>query len=56
MLKYLEPLDWLPTADELPDSDDTPVDNELQELAPTRLKTILKNLWKAPRTRMDVLV
>jgi hypothetical protein len=38
MLKYVEPLDWLPTAEELPDSDDTPVDNELQELAPTLLK------------------
>ncbi len=46
MLKYVEPLDWLPTAEELPDSDDTPVDNELQELAPTLLKAILAYLWK----------
>jgi Uma2 family endonuclease len=46
MLKYVEPLDWLPTAEELPDSDDTPVDNELQELAPTLLKAILAYLWR----------
>jgi Uma2 family endonuclease len=46
MLKYVEPLDWLPTAEELPDSDDTPVDNELQELAPTLLKAVLAYLWK----------
>ena len=30
MLKYLEPLDWLPTAEDLPESDDKPVDSELQ--------------------------
>lgn len=46
MLKYVEPLDWLPTADELPDSDDTPVDNELQESAPTLLKLVLADLWE----------
>jgi Uma2 family endonuclease len=46
MLKYVEPLDWLPTAEDLPDSDDTPVDNELQELAPTLLKAVLAYLWK----------
>jgi Uma2 family endonuclease/uncharacterized coiled-coil protein SlyX len=45
MLKYLEPLDWLPTAEDLPDSDETPVDNELQELAPTLLKLILSMIW-----------
>ena len=28
MLKYLEPLDWLPTADDLPESDETSVDSE----------------------------
>jgi Uma2 family endonuclease/uncharacterized coiled-coil protein SlyX len=49
MLKYLEPLDWLPTAEDLPDSDETPVDNELQELAPTLLKLILSMVW-ADRT------
>jgi hypothetical protein len=36
---------YLPTADELPCSDDTPVDNELQELIPTLLKSILQILW-----------
>jgi Uma2 family endonuclease len=46
MLTYPEPLDWLPTAEDLPDSDDTPVDNELQELAPTLLKAILAHLWR----------
>lgn len=41
---------YLPTADELPCSDDTPVDNELQELLPSLLKSILRMLWKG---RMD---
>ena len=41
MLKYLEPLDWLPTADELPESDETPVDSEIQETLPNLLKFIL---------------
>jgi Uma2 family endonuclease len=36
---------YLPTADELPCSDDTPVDNELQELIPGLLKSILMLLW-----------
>jgi Uma2 family endonuclease len=45
MLKYLEPLDWLPTAEDLLDSDETPVDNELQELVPTLLKLILAMAW-----------
>jgi Uma2 family endonuclease len=36
---------YLPTADELPCSDDTPVDNELQELIPGLLKSILQILW-----------
>jgi Uma2 family endonuclease len=45
MLKYVEPLDWLPTAEELPDSDDRPVDNELQELALTLLKMVLAQIW-----------
>jgi Uma2 family endonuclease len=37
--------DGLPTADELPDSDDTPVDSELQELIPGLLKAILMEMW-----------
>lgn len=35
----------LPTAEDLPDSDDTPVDNELQELIPHLLKSILAMIW-----------
>lgn len=35
----------LPTADELPDSDDTPVDNELQDLMPGLLKRLLATIW-----------
>ncbi|BCL35244.1 Uma2 family endonuclease [Nostoc sp. MS1] len=41
---------YLPSADELPDSDDAPVDNELQELIPGLLKAILLILWAE---RMD---
>jgi Uma2 family endonuclease len=36
----------LPSADELLDSDETPVDNELQELIPALLKSILLMLWE----------
>jgi Uma2 family endonuclease len=43
---------YLPSADELPDSDETPVDNELQELIPALLKSILLILWAE---RMDWL-
>lgn len=43
---------YLPSAEELPDSDDTPVDNELQELLPGLLKSILLILWAG---RMDWL-
>jgi Uma2 family endonuclease len=49
MLKYNLPRN-LPSADELPDSDETPVDNELQELIPGLLKAILLILWSE---RMD---
>ncbi len=31
---------YLPSAEDLPDSDETPVDNELQELIPLLLKAI----------------
>jgi Uma2 family endonuclease len=41
---------YFPTADELPCSDDTPVDNELQELIPSLLKSILQIIWA---DRMD---
>ena len=40
MLEYNLPR-YLPSAEELPDSDETPVDNELQELIPGLLKAIL---------------
>jgi Uma2 family endonuclease len=49
MLHYNLPR-YLPSADELPDSDETPVDNELQELIPGLLKAILLILWAE---RMD---
>jgi Uma2 family endonuclease len=51
MLKYQSPRS-LPSAEELPDSDETPVDNELQELIPGLLKSILLILWSE---RMDWL-
>jgi Uma2 family endonuclease len=44
MLDY-NPLKCLPSCEELPDSDDTPVDNELQDLIPSLLKAILALLW-----------
>lgn len=44
MLNYNR-LGYLPASEELPDSDDTPVDNELQDLIPHLLKTILALAW-----------
>lgn len=35
-----------PSSEELPDSDDTPVDNELQDLIPGLLKATLAWLWR----------
>ncbi|MBZ8180212.1 Uma2 family endonuclease [Oscillatoria salina] len=35
----------LPSAKDLPDSDDTPVDNELQDMIPGLLKAIIALLW-----------
>ncbi|HLP91208.1 MAG TPA: Uma2 family endonuclease [Nostocaceae cyanobacterium] len=49
MLNF-NPHKYLPSAEELPDSDETPVDNELQELIPGLLKAILLLLWA---DRMD---
>ncbi len=40
MVQY-NPLDCLPSAAELPHSDDTPVNNELQNLIPNSLAEIL---------------
>lgn len=48
MLHY-DPRACLPSAAELPDSDDTPVDNELQNLIPNLLGAILGWVW-AERT------
>lgn len=45
MLKKYYPWECLPSSEELPDSDDTPVDNELQDLMPSLLKLILAHLW-----------
>lgn len=36
---------YLPTAEDLPSSDDTPVDNQLQHLIPTLLEEILARIW-----------
>ena len=44
MLRY-KPTDCLPSSEELPDSDDTPVDNELQNLIPNLLAAILALAW-----------
>ena len=44
MLKY-NLRHCLPTAEDLPDSDDTPVDNELQDLVPDLLRAIVALLW-----------
>jgi Uma2 family endonuclease len=46
MLDYLT-RKCLPSADELLDSDETPVDNELQELIPALLKSILLMIWES---------
>lgn len=43
MVQY-DPL-YRPTAEELPDSDDTPVDNELHYWIPSLLGVILARIW-----------
>jgi len=50
MLLEYNPKHCLPTAEDLPDSDETPVDNELQDLVPGLLKAILALIWSE---RMD---
>ncbi len=50
MLLNYNPRHCLPSAEDLPDSDDTPVDNELQDLIPHVLKDILALIWAE---RMD---
>jgi Uma2 family endonuclease len=41
-----EPWACLPSSEELPDSDDKPVDNELQDLIPGLLKAVLAWIWR----------
>lgn len=50
MLLNYSQINNLPTAKDLPDSDDTPVDNELQDLIPGLLKAMLAIIWAE---RMD---
>ncbi|MEB3336270.1 MAG: Uma2 family endonuclease [Leptolyngbyaceae bacterium] len=50
MIQKYQPWECLPSSADLPDSDDTPVDNELQDLIPGLLKLILGQIWKE---RMD---
>ncbi len=44
MLKY-DPSGRLPSSKELPDSDDTPVDNQLQKSIPDLLRSVLAMAW-----------
>ncbi|MGI2902032.1 Uma2 family endonuclease [Tolypothrix sp. VBCCA 56010] len=46
MLYNTPEYEYLPSSEELPCSDDTPVDNELQNLIPNLLKTILALIWQ----------
>jgi Uma2 family endonuclease len=50
MLLNYDPRQCLPSAEDLPDSDDTPVDNQLQHLIPGLLEAILAIIWSE---RMD---
>ncbi|MDJ0658034.1 MAG: Uma2 family endonuclease [Crocosphaera sp.] len=50
MLLNYNPHDCLPSAEDLPDCDDTPVDNEIHILVPQVLQIILATLWA---DRMD---
>ena len=52
MLLEYNPRACLPSAEDLPDSDDTPVDNQLQHLIPVLLEIILDCIWSE---RMDWL-
>jgi len=45
MFKYNPLLCW-PSAEDLPDSDDTPVDNQLQDLIPGLLGATLALVWQ----------
>jgi Uma2 family endonuclease len=45
MVLHYDPRQCLPSSAELPDSDDTPVDNELQNLIPALLRAVLAMAW-----------
>jgi Uma2 family endonuclease len=45
MLLQHDPRACLPSAEDLPDSDDTPVDNELQNFIPNFLLSTLSHIW-----------
>lgn len=45
MVQQYDPLQYLPTDEDLPSSDETPVDNELQNLIPNLLLIILATIW-----------
>jgi Uma2 family endonuclease len=49
MVEY-NSLQYLPTEEDLPETDNTPADNELQILIPNLLRAILALLWAS---RMD---
>ncbi|AGY57545.1 hypothetical protein GKIL_1299 [Gloeobacter kilaueensis JS1] len=49
MISLYDPKGFLPAAEELPDSDGAPVDNELQNLLPNLLLTLLGWIWKDRR-------
>jgi len=44
-IRFYDKFAYLPSAEELPDSDDTPVDNELQYLIPYLAHDILFRIW-----------
>jgi Uma2 family endonuclease len=45
MVSQFDPRQCLPSSAEFTDSDDTPVDNELQNLIPNLLEAILAMIW-----------
>jgi Uma2 family endonuclease len=49
MLLNYNPRHCLPSAEDLPDSDDTPVDNQLQHLIPGLLEAVLALIWSERR-------
>ena len=54
MLLNYNPRDCLASAKDLPDSDDTPVDNQLQHLIPGLLEAILALIWDRALVVMEM--